>query len=164
MTTSFGGDMGLAMRATLLLSIGLFAAACGPPQPEPPPAANAARMLDVRDAWVAPTPSGVDVSAGYITIVNGTNADDRLIAASSPRAARVEVHEMSMDGAVMRMRAVESLAAPAGETVTLAPGGQHLMFFGVTPPFAEGETVEITLTFAAAGEVVVQAPVRSAAR
>jgi copper(I)-binding protein len=70
---------------------------------------------------------------------------------------------MSMESGVMRMRAIESLAAPSGETITLGPGGQHLMFFGVTQPLAEGETIQITLTFATAGEIVVQAPVRRVA-
>jgi len=150
------------MRAALFLFV-LFVAACGAPQADAPSAQNTDH-LTVRDAWIAPTPGGVDVSAGYVTIVNATGAEDRLIALSSPRAARTEIHEMSMDNGVMRMRAVDGgLAVPAGATLTLGPGGQHLMFFGVTQPFAEGETIPVTLTFAQAGDIAVQMPVQRTA-
>lgn len=60
-----------------------------------------------------PTPGGVDVS-GYLTIVNGTSAADRLVSASSPRAARMEIHEMSMNGNVMQMRQIDALEIGAG--------------------------------------------------
>jgi copper(I)-binding protein len=113
------------MRTALLLFTALFAAGCGPSNnnnsAEPPPAAQAAStaVLEVRDAWASPTPGGVEVSAGYLTIANNTGAADTLLAAASPRAERMEVHEMTMDGNVMRMRAVENgLVVPAGATVT----------------------------------------------
>lgn len=152
--------MALGMRA-IFLAFAL--AACS--QATPPPAAEhetpaPAAQLEVRDAWASPTPNGVDVSAGYLTIVNGTAADDRLIAVTSPRAARAEVHEMAMDGAVMRMRAVETLIVPTGGEVALAPGGQHLMFYGVSQPFAEGESIPVRLTFETAGDVDVSLPVQ----
>lgn len=145
------------MRAALFI-FALLVASCGAPpasqnvEPEATPAAAAA--LEVRDGWARPTPGGVDVSGGYITIANATAAEDRLLSASSPRAARAEIHQMAMEGGVMSMRAVEGgLAVPADQTVTLAPGGLHIMFFGVTQPFTEGEAVPLTLTFANAGEV-----------
>mgnify|MGYP000440745100 CR=1 FL=1 len=152
------------MRAAFFV-VAIFAASCGaptsPPQAEQPPAVAA---LEVRDAWAAPTPGGVEVSAGYLTISNATTADDRMIAVATPRATSSEVHEMSMDGGVMRMRAVEGgLSVPAGETVALAPGGLHLMFFGVTQPLVEGESIPVTLTFANAGDIEVSLPVRRAA-
>lgn len=147
------------MRTTLLLVIAMFAAACGAPTgTQQAPAA-----LEVQDAWAAPTPGGVDVSAGYLTIVNDSGADDRLMSATSPRAERVEVHDMNFEGSVMRMRPVEGgLAVPAGTMVALEPGGQHLMFHGVRAPFAEGERIPVTLTFAQAGEVSVEMPVQRA--
>lgn len=116
--------------------------------------------IEIRDHWAAPTPGGVEVSGGYLTIANESGQDDRLVGARSPRAASVEIHEMTMDGAVMRMRPVESLTIPAGESVTLAPGGLHLMFIGVTEPFAEGEEIPLTLTFEHAGDMDVTLPVR----
>lgn len=141
----------------------LIVAACGAPQPDPAPhaTANLPAGLELREAWAAPTPGGVDVSAGYLVIANG-GAADRLMSATSPRAAKVEVHEMSMDGAVMHMRAVEGgLAIPAGEIVTLAPGGLHLMFSGVTQPFVPGEQIPLTLTFEHAGVREAMLPVRA---
>ena len=140
----------------------LFAAGCGPSQaPVSSEAAAPASAIEIHDPWTAPTPGGVEVSAGYLEIANSASADDRVVGVSSPRAARVEIHEMSMDGGVMRMRAVEGgLSAPAGGRVALAPGGLHLMFFGVTQPFVEGESIPVTLTFANAGDIEVSLTVR----
>jgi copper(I)-binding protein len=145
------------MRA-FFVAFALLAAACTPaPQEDAqPPSA----MLSLADGWAAPTPNGVDVSAGYITIENSGGAADRLVSVTSPRAERVEIHEMEMDGAVMRMRAVPQLEIPAGGAVTLAPGGLHLMFIGVTTPFAEGETIPVELTFEQSGAVGAALPVR----
>ena len=154
------------MRTFLLFPlVALIVAACGAPQHHEaasPRAPSATEALEVRDGWAAPTPGGVQVAAGYVTIVNGASTDDRLLSASSPRAAHVDVHEMSMDGAIMRMRPVAGgLAIPAGATVTLSPGGGlHLMFMGVTQPFVEGETIPVTLTFEHAGDVAVELRVR----
>lgn len=141
------------LAAGLLLAL----AACGQTSGQAP-AANP--ILHVEDAWAAPTPGGVDVSAGYLTLVNETTAEDALVSASSPRADRVEVHEMTMEGGVMQMRAVARLPIPAGERVALAPSGRHLMFYGVVQPFAEGETIPVRLTFEHAGDIDVSLPVR----
>jgi hypothetical protein len=140
-----------------------FAAACNPPAP-PAPAEQSqpAGALEVREPWARASAGGASVAAGYMTIANGTAADDRLVSVSSPRAGRVEIHEMAMDGAVMRMRALEGgLAIPAGETVTLAPGGTHLMFIDIAAPFAEGEETPVTLTFESAGAFEMTLPVRA---
>lgn len=107
-------------------------------------------------------PNGAAVGGGYLTITNSTAEADVLIAVASPRAPRVEIHEMSMDGNVMRMRAVERIEAPAGGSVSLAPGRAHLMFMDVPAPFAIGEEVSVTLTFEHAGAVEVTLPVRQA--
>lgn len=150
------------MRFLLSLAVCFALAACGaPPQPQPQAAAagEASGALAIDDGWASATPGGAAVSAGYLTITSPTA--DRLLSVSSPRAARVEIHEMAMDGDVMRMRAVEGgLTLPAGEAVTLAPGGRHLMFMEVAPPFSEGESVPVTLTFEQAGAVEVEMPVR----
>jgi hypothetical protein len=117
-------------------------------------------QLSISQAWAAATPGGVTVGAGYLMISNAGAADDRLISASSPRAAKVEVHEMSMDGAMITMRKLDSLAIPAGGAATLAPGGTHLMFLDIKTPFAAGETVPVTLNFEHAGAVTLELPVR----
>jgi copper(I)-binding protein len=146
------------MKNLIALAFLVLASACGAPQTE---RIEPSGVLEVRDGWASPTPGGVDVSAGYLTIANGTDADDRLIAASSPRAASVEIHEMEMDGAVMRMRPVEALVIPAGGEVTLGQGGAHLMFIGVTQPFTAGEEIALQLTFESAGVVDTTLPVRT---
>ncbi len=156
------------MKKLIAIAIVALAAACGAPPPSPHTEAPSAIVrvpngLEIRDPWAAPTPGGVDVSAGYFTIANGGPAD-RLIAIASPRASRVELHEMSMDGAIMRMRQVEGgLAVPADGVVTLAPGGLHLMFLGVTQAFAPGEEIAVSLTFEHAGVREVRLPVRAGA-
>jgi copper(I)-binding protein len=143
--------------AALLIAL----AACGQPSEAPPATQEApAAVLHVENAWAAPTPGGVDVSAGYLTLVNDTAAEDALLSASSPRAERVEVHEITMEGGVMQMRAVARLAIPAGQSIELAPSGRHLIFYGVTQPFAAGETIPVRLTFEHAGAVDVSLPVR----
>ena len=119
--------------------------------------------LTVHDAWAAPTPSGVDVAAGYLTISNRTASNDRLLSATSVRAERVEVHEMTMTGAVMQMRPVGRLEIPAGRDVQLNPGGMHLMFFVVTEPFTQGQIISVRLVFERAGAIDVDLPVSRSA-
>jgi copper(I)-binding protein len=152
------------MRAFFLapvLAFALAAAACTPAAEAPSAETEApAGRLEIRDAWAAPTPGGVTVSAGYLTIVNGASEADRLLSVASPRAGRVEVHEMVMSGDVMQMRPAASLEIAPGAEVNLAPGGLHLMFYEITTPFAEGEDVPVTLTFERAGPVDVSLPVR----
>lgn len=141
------------MKLWIAATIALVAAACGAPSQQQQAAAQQPGRLTIEAAWAAPTPAGVDVSAGYLSIANHSAANDRLLSATSPRAERVEIHEMTMDGGVMRMRPLNGLAAPAGETVALGPGGTHLMFYGVTRPFTEGETIPVQLTFETAGVI-----------
>ena len=109
--------------------------------------------IEISGASASPSPNGVDVAAGYLMLTNKGDTDERLVAASSPRAAHVELHNMEMDGAVMRMRQVEAVTIPAHGEVALAPGGDHLMFMGVTEPFQSGETIPVQLTFEHAGPV-----------
>ncbi|PYE84872.1 copper chaperone PCu(A)C [Pseudoroseicyclus aestuarii] len=102
------------------------------------------------------------VGGGYLTITNDGEADDRLTAVTSDASDRAEVHEMSMDGDVMTMRALDDgLVIPAGETVELRPGGYHLMFMDLEAPVEEGATLNVTLTFEQAGEVSIEMPVRA---
>lgn len=150
------------MKALLPLSFALIAiaTACGAPTSQSSAhEMHAEAALVVHDAWAAPTPAGVDVAAGYLTISNHTHATDRLLSATSPRAGRVEIHEMTMHGSVMQMRAVERLEIAAGQDVQLGPGGMHLMFFGVTEPFVQGQTIPVHLVFETAGAVDVDLPV-----
>jgi uncharacterized protein YcnI/copper(I)-binding protein len=103
---------------------------------------------------------GQPVGGGFVTITNKGSEDDRLVSAASAQAGEVQLHEMAMEGDVMKMRQLtEGIAIPAGQTVELKPGGLHLMFFKVAEPFKEGATVAVTLTFEKAGAVDVVLPV-----
>lgn len=96
------------------------------------------------------------VAGGFLTIQNTGTADDRLIGVSSEVAGHVEVHEMAMVGDVMKMRQLkDGLPIPAGQTVTLKPGGIHVMFMGLKQPLVQGKTVIVTLTFEKAGSVQI---------
>ena len=118
--------------------------------------------LTIRDAFALATPPNAPVAGGFLTLVNEGAADDRLIAARSDVAGRVEIHEMAMEGDVMKMRELpDGLPIPAGETVELKPGGYHIMFMDLKGPLVEGETAAVTLVFETAGEVEVQLPIKA---
>lgn len=106
-----------------------------------------------------PMPPGAKVGGGGLTIVNSGPADDRLVAVESPMAGRVELHEMTMENDVMRMRKLDGISVPAGQTVTLTGGGLHLMFMDVAKPFRQGDTIPLTLTFERAGKIGYDLPV-----
>ncbi len=113
--------------------------------------------LVLSGAFARATLPGAKVGGGYLSISNASKEADRLFGGSSPVAARVEVHEMKMDGNVMQMRQLkDGLEVPAGGTAELAPGGTHLMFIGITQPLKQGDMVPVTLEFAKAGKVEVQ--------
>lgn len=99
--------------------------------------------------------------AGFMTL-RTTGAADRLISASSPAARTVELHVMIRDGDIMRMRPVADIPMPTGQTVTLAPGGLHIMLIGLTRPIELGGRVPLTLRFEGAGEVTVELAVQRA--
>lgn len=105
--------------------------------------------------WSRATPAGAQVGAGYVTIKNSGKAADKLLSASSDISAKVEIHEMSMVDGVMKMRAIDSLAVPAGGSAELKPGGYHIMFVGLKQPLKEGDTIKGALTFEKAGAVPV---------
>lgn len=120
----------------------------------------AAGDIVVADFWTRATLPNQKVGGGYMVITNNGEEEDRLVSISSPASGEVEVHEMSMENDIMRMRPLEGgIVIPAGETVELAPGGYHLMFQELEEGFVEGETVAVTLTFEKAGEVTLELPV-----
>jgi len=113
--------------------------------------------LQISQPWARATPASAPAGGGFLTITNTGTAPDRLVSASSPAAELVQVHEMKMDGAVMRMREVEKgLEIPAGGTVTLAPGGFHLMMMGLKGPLKQGTNVPVTLVFEKAGKIEIE--------
>ncbi|WP_108502648.1 copper chaperone PCu(A)C [Paracoccus indicus] len=112
--------------------------------------------LTIASPYSRATLPNAPVAGGFLTITNDGATNDRLIAAASDAAGHMEIHEMAMNGDVMIMRElVDGLPVPAGETVELQPGGYHLMFMELQQPLLAGETVEVTLTFESAGEIIV---------
>ncbi len=102
------------------------------------------------------TPSTARTGVGYLTIRNNGAEADRLVAVACDCAEASEIHTMTMENNVMRMRELpDGLEIPAGGMIELKPGGLHLMFIGLKAPFAEGETVEASLTFEKAGSADV---------
>jgi copper(I)-binding protein len=138
-------EMSRLLRAAFAVAftlVTLTIAGCSPSGDKP------SGQISVADAWTMATPPGADVGAGYMTISNGTASPVRLTGGETPASATVEVHMMSMDNGVMRMRpASEGIEIPAGEQVTLEPGGYHLMLIGLNAPLAEGSSVPLTLVF-----------------
>jgi len=102
-----------------------------------------------------PTPPGARTASAYFTIQNTGKAADRLIRIASPAAASIELHSMTMDGNLMKMRAVAGIDIPAGGKVTLASGGYHVMLVDLARPLAIGDKVPLTLTFEKAGSIDV---------
>ncbi|MBP1882036.1 copper(I)-binding protein [Ensifer mexicanus] len=119
--------------------------------------------LEISGGAVKAMLPGAKVGGGGFVVKNTGGTDDRLLAVESPAAGRVELHEMKMENDVMKMRKLDDgVAIPAGATVELKSGGLHLMFMEVKKPFAEGETVPVTLTFEKAGKVDYVLPVGAA--
>ena len=119
--------------------------------------------VDVREAWVRTTVPGQSATGLFGAFTAG--AGSRLVGGSSPLAASVEVHEMKMDGNVMRMRALDQgLELPPGEAVALRPGGYHIMLMGLKQALPQGSTFPLVLNFVdregRRGELKLQVPVK----
>ena len=117
--------------------------------------------LQVEHPWSRALPPNAPVGAAYLSVANQGDQADRLVAMSSPIAAKVEMHTMVQAGEVMKMEQLEAIAIPAGEKVVLAPGHNHLMLFGLKKPLVAGEHFPLTLIFEKAGEVEVEVAVES---
>jgi copper(I)-binding protein len=113
---------------------------------------SAFAQVQVEKPWTRATAPGAQVAGGYMLIRNG-GAADRLVSASSPAAAKVELHVHVHDNGVMKMREVPAYDVPAKGSFELKPGGAHLMFMQIRQPFREGDKVPVTLRFEKAGEV-----------
>jgi periplasmic copper chaperone A len=117
--------------------------------------------LEIDHPWTRATPPTAKAGGGFLTITNKGSTADRLIAARSDASAKVEIHEMKMDGSVMRMRELEKgLEIPPGATVALKPGGYHIMFMELKSPLEKGAKVPVTLVFEKAGSIDVVFPVQ----
>jgi copper(I)-binding protein len=116
--------------------------------------------IHIAEPWARATPKGASSGAGYLTVTNNGSAADRLTCAGSDAAAQCQIHTMSMENGVMKMRPVEGgLEIRPGETVTLKPGSDHMMFVNLKHPLETGNALEATLQFEKAGSVKVEFPV-----
>lgn len=153
------------MKIKLALAAALSLAACNPSEPAKAPAAETPTEIaavTATDAWCRPSPNGAKAGGCYVTLTAAT--DDRLTGGSTPRAGSLQVHEMKTENGMMKMAELTGgLPLPAGQAVALAPGGNHLMLIGLTAPLVAGETVPLTLQFASAPAITVQAQVRQPA-
>ena len=141
------------MTRTALIAAALFALCTIAPAQA---ADVTAGSLKISAPWARATPNGASVGGAYMTITNTGATADRLVGGSTEIASRLEVHEMSMDNGVMKMRPVAGgIEIAPGQTVKLDPSGYHIMFFGLKQPLKQGEHVKATLDFAKAGKVDV---------
>jgi copper(I)-binding protein len=106
--------------------------------------------VEIKNAWARATPGKAETGAAYVTIE--APAGDRLTGLSTPVAQKAQLHEMKMDGSVMKMRSLGALDLPAGQSVVLKPGATHIMLVGLKHPLHAGESFPLTLDFAKAGK------------
>lgn len=123
-------------------------AACGDPAP-----------TYVDQAWIRLSPNADSPSAGYFT-VHGGDAPVTLRGVLTDRAQRVEMHESLEQGGMMTMRPVESVEVPAKATVTFAPGGKHIMLWGVNPAAVEQGKMPLTFLFSNGDRIIVDAVIQ----
>ena len=116
-------------------------------------ASPAIAQITIADGWSRATAPGAKIAAGYMTIRNAGKSADKLIAASSPAAEKVETHVTVKEADIFRMREVKGYDIPAGGSFELKPGGAHLMLVNVKAPLKEGDKVPLTLRFQRAGEI-----------
>jgi len=114
-------------------------------------------QVQVKDAWARPAVQGQSATGAFMSLTSADGA--RLVGASSPVAGVVEIHEMAMDGNVMKMRAVPGIDLPPGRSVDLKPGGYHVMLMDLKRPLKLGERVPVELRFETRDKRLVTQPV-----
>ena len=113
--------------------------------------------VELTEAWARATPGKAENGAAYLTLTSPTG--DRLTGVASPVAGKAELHAMKMEGGVMTMTPLDGIDLPAGQPVTLKPGGVHIMLVGLKQPLQPGQSVPLVLQFAKAGSREVIAAV-----
>ncbi|HKQ31617.1 MAG TPA: copper chaperone PCu(A)C [Thermodesulfobacteriota bacterium] len=122
---------------------------------------HAQGKIVVEDAWVGKVPPSSPVAAAYMTIRNDGTADDKLLSVTTNISGHTMIHETVIDeNGVARMDMVDALVIPAGKSVTLKPGGTHVMLMDLKEPVTGKEKIELDLKFENAGEMKVEAPVK----
>ena len=163
MTRFFSGPLlaslsgALAMTAPLAAAAALYAALVSP---EAAAGDYDVGSIHISQPWSRATPKGAATGAGYMTLTNKGAASDKVSCVSDDASAQCQIHTMTMEGGVMKMRPVEGgLEIKPGESVTLKPGGNHIMFLDLKHPLEQGKTIKATLKFDRAGTIDVEYPV-----
>ncbi len=116
--------------------------------------------IHISQPWARATPKGASTAGAYMTVTNNGKTPDRVNCVSSDASAECQIHSMTMDNGVMVMRPVEGgLEIKPGETVTLKPGGFHMMLLNLKHPLEQGNSMKATLKFDNAGTVQVDYPI-----
>lgn len=145
----------MAIRPALLLLPALaLLTGCGT---EP---ANGRAAIEASGAWARATAPGQDNGGVFLVLRNRGEMADRLVGGSTPAARSVEIHAMTMDGAVMRMRRRNSAEIPAGGSIALGPGGTHLMLVDLKAPLEAGTNLPLTLHFESGDRTDIDVKVR----
>jgi copper(I)-binding protein len=120
--------------------------------------------LEIHHPASKATLPGQPVGGGFLTITNKGSEADRLVSITAPTVSDdVQIHEMAIENDIMKMRQLpDGIEIPAGATVELKSGGQHLMFMSIKQPFKEGESFKATLTFEKAGTIDVDFKIEAA--
>jgi len=116
-------------------------------------------QVSVEQPWSRATPPGAKIGVGFMQLRNAGSAAERIVGASSPLAAKVQMHVTTREGDVMKMREATSFEIPAGGTFELKPGGAHLMLMGLRKPLQKGDRVPLTLKLESGGVLAVELPV-----
>lgn len=125
-------------------------------------AGSAADDVTIHDAYVRATPPGAPASAAFMVLENSAGVGHQLVAVRSGLGKKVELHNHLMEEGMMKMRRVMKIDLPAGERITLKPGGLHVMFMGLNQRPEVGEWVELTLIFGDGSQITIEIPVRMA--
>jgi periplasmic copper chaperone A len=149
--------MQIAMAAGLLGVAAALLLGLGPASAENYTLKN----LRINHPYARPTPPGARIGGAYFTIDKVGGGSDRLVRVETPIARAAEIHTMTMDGNVMRMRQIAALDIPAHSTAALKPGGYHLMLVDLKRPLAAGEVIPLSLTFEKAGTIEIAALVEA---
>ena len=119
-----------------------------------------AGAITVGHPYARATTAGQPTGGGFMKLING-GGNDKLLSVSADVSKAVELHEMKMEGDVMKMRQVDGIELQAGKTVELKPGGYHVMFIGLKAPLKSGDSFPVKLKFEKAGEVTVDVKVEA---
>ncbi|MDH4127209.1 MAG: copper chaperone PCu(A)C [Spirochaetota bacterium] len=116
--------------------------------------------ISVKDQWIRFSPPSIKTTAGYLSIYNHGTVTDTLISAKSDIAEFVELHNMTFENGIMRMKKVDGIDIPVNSSVQLKPGGHHLMFINLKKEIKENDKVKIILTFKNTGTYITTAEVK----